>query len=286
MYSNFLSTFVISLLFLGLFFCGCGFWLSQSPKVTQLVEQLSGEYDERRSASDALVQLGEGAVPALIEATRAEASLVRWEAVNALGYIGSPKAIPAVLERVLIDTDVHARWRSIWALGCIDDGSAKSRLPKHLTDNNPQRRWNAAIALSVISDKANSKEAIPILHQGLKSSDSWTRWEAANALGRTYNEQTVDLLVSAYEDSNTSTRQEIVLSLGRIGTPKVIPTLIKALDDEEREVRWRAAMALGWVGDKSAVVALQSHLESETDELVREHIEESLKKIDYSQPAD
>lgn len=275
-------TILIIYLFSGLFCCGCSFWLFQNPKVTTLVEQLNGEYDERRSASEALVKLGEDAVPALIEATRAENWTLRWEAVNTLGYIGSHKAIPAVLERVLVDADVHVRWRSIWALGCIDDGSAKSRLQKYLTDNDPQCRWNAAVALSALG----GKEGVPILHQGLKSSDSWTRWEAANALGQTYNEQTADLLISAYEDSNTGTRQEIVLSLGRIGTPQVIPALIKALDDEESEVRWRAAMALGWIGDKNAATALQSHLESETDEIVREQLEKSLKKLGSSQPND
>ena len=61
--------FIIPLLFLGMFFCGCGFWGSQNPEAAQLVEQLSGEYDQRRAASKALVELGEDAVPALIEAT-------------------------------------------------------------------------------------------------------------------------------------------------------------------------------------------------------------------------
>jgi HEAT repeat protein len=274
--------FVVCFIFSGLLYWGCGFGLFHNPQATKLVEQFNGEYEQRRSASETLVQLGEEALPALIEATRAENPMVRWEAVNALGYIGSPKAIPAVLERVLIDTDVHTRWRSIWALGCINDGSAQSRLQKYLTDDNPQKRWHAAVALSALG----GGEAIPILHQGLKSNDSWTRWEAANALGRTYNEKTADLLISAYKDSNTSTRQEIVLSLGRIGTPKVIPALIKALADEEREVRWRAAMALGWIGDRTAALALQTHLETEKDKFVIEQIEKSLKKLGVSQFAD
>lgn len=269
------SAFLISILFSCLYFSGCGFWPSPDSEISQLIEQFSGEYDERRLASKELVKLGSASVPALIKASRSENSMVRWESVNALGYIGSSEAVPALVERVLIDIDAHVRWRSIWALDAVDDGSASSLLLKHLTDDDPNVKWNAAVALSALG----GMEAVPILHEGLNTDDPWTRWEAANGLGHTYNEETPGFLISAYEDSTISTRQEIVLSLGRIGTPEVVPALAKALDDEEPQVRWRAAMALEWIGDGSAAPTIRSRLNSETDKSVIEHMEKCLNKI-------
>lgn len=248
---------------------------SLPAEATRLVNQFHGNYEERRAASQSLIQLGTPALPALVAATRDPDPMVRWEAVNTLGYLRLPQAIPAVLERALEDPDVHARWRSIWSLSSINDGSAQNRLRKQLTTDDPQRRWNAAVALSVLG----GKEAISILHEGLKHADAFTRWEAANGLGTTFNQTTPDRLIEAYRDSGTSVRQEIALSLGRIGTPQVMPGLTSALDDPEPEVRWRAAMALGWLRNLNAISILRARLANEKDVTVRENIESSLKRL-------
>ncbi len=248
---------------------------SPDPEAVRLVEQFRASYPERRAAAQSLIDRGESAVPALIAASRDPDPMVRWEAVNTLGYIRSPRSIPAVLERVLEDPDVHARWRSIWSLNSINDGTVPGLLRPHLSAPDPRRRWNAAVALSVLG----GQDAIPILHEGLKHPDPFTRWEAANGLGATHDSRTPRLLADALDDSPTDVRQEIALSLGRIGGPAALPGLARALNDPASEVRWRAAMALGRLQSPDARALLEARQQIESDAMVRENLEASLKRL-------
>lgn len=271
---------LFSSIFIITFLYGCGFTLFQTNEADQLVSKFRYEYQERRLASDKLVKMGDKAIPALSKGTRSDDSMVRWESVNALGYIRSPKAMPALIERVLVDDDVHTRWRSIWALSIVDDGNAKYYLQKELTNKDPRIRWNAAVALSaIVGNKEENNLAVSILHQGLKSDDLWTQWEAVNALGQLYNNETADILISSYRNSDISVRQEIILSLGKIKDKKAIPLLIESLNDKEPEIRWRSAMVLGWFGDQDIAPILRSKLDLETDDLVKENLKESLSKL-------
>lgn len=274
MFLRYSYTIPACLLLFGFFIYGCN---SDKPtlefQVAQLIRQLDGDYTQRRSASKSLIKIGEPAIPALIKTAHVADPALRREAISALGHIGSPKAIPALVERAIMDPDIHNRWRGAWAINLADNGSAQASLQKYLNAENQQHRWNAAVALSAL----NNKEIVPILHQGLESEDVQTRWEAINALGRVYNSQTASLLIKAYDYSDIDMRQAIILSLGKIGTPDVVDTIIWALDNRESKIRCRAAMALGWIGNDSAIKALQSRLKSEKDSNVKVHIAKSLR---------
>ena len=64
---------------------------------------------ERESARRALVNIGEPAVPALIDALSNLKQQVRWEAAKALGQIGDPIAAPALVT-ALEDKHFGVRW--------------------------------------------------------------------------------------------------------------------------------------------------------------------------------
>jgi HEAT repeat protein len=138
----------------------------------ELVEQLvSPSADERKEAREGLLTLAAAAVPSLISATKSDSALLRWEAVNLLGMIADPRGIDAVLHVAMTDSDVHARWRSNWAITRLDDGTVVPRLIAAIGDEDRTIAWNAAVTLSLFG----VTEAVPVLHQGLDA-PGWRQW--------------------------------------------------------------------------------------------------------------
>jgi len=249
-----------------------------SPEVDELIQMLSGDSESRKEARERLIELGAEAVPALIEATRDPNPWVRWEAVNALGYIGDPRAIPALVERILKDDNPHPRWRSIWAVQAVDrEGTeAVPLLLKGLKSDDEVVVWNAAVGLSAYK----RPEAVPILMEGLGSEDEFRQWEAIFCLSNVWNEETVPALIPILKGGRLRARQEAANTLGAIGDKRAVPALLEALEnDESPEVRWRAAVALGRIGDPSVIPKLEELLQKEEDEQVIEHIQEALELL-------
>jgi HEAT repeat protein len=178
----------------------------------ELVEQLaSPSADERKEAREGLLTLGVAAVPPLVLATESDDATLRWEAVNLLGMIADPRGIDAVLRVAMTDSDVHARWRANWAITNLDDGTVVPRLIAGLDDEDPTVAWNCAVTLSLFG----VTEAVPLLHEGLKA-DGWRQWEAVNALGRVWNDETAPKLIVVLQEGPEDVRKEAALSLGRI----------------------------------------------------------------------
>jgi HEAT repeat protein len=236
----------------------------------------SKDYATRSKGMDELIAIGKPAVPALIQRLRDKEMDMRWNAVHVLGYIRDPQSLPGVIERVLVDEDVHTRWRAIWAVGQVDDGTAADKLLPYLQSKNKTGRWRAAVALAVMG----RKEAVPVLHEGLKSSDTWVQWEAANGLGTVHDENSVPLLIEALKSKSRDVVQEAALTLGRIGDARAVGALTAALQHSEREVRWRAALALGEIGDARALASLQDRLKTEREKFVRENVQEAIERIE------
>lgn len=61
-------------------------------------------------AANGLAALGADAVPALTEALSGRSSVARLEAVRALGVIGDPRAIPALMQAIQQDSALMAYW--------------------------------------------------------------------------------------------------------------------------------------------------------------------------------
>jgi hypothetical protein len=249
---------------------------SPSAQVQRLVEKLaSSSADERKEAREGLLALGAAAVPSLILATESNNATLRWEAVNLLGALRDLHATDAVLHVAISDPDVHARWRANWAITCLDDGTVVPRLIAALDGEDPTTAWNAAITLSLFG----RPEAVPLLHQGLLA-EGWRRWEAVNALGRVWNDETVSRLISVLKEGVEDVRKEAALSLGRIGGDAALLALIEALaHDPSPEVRWRAAMMIGRIGEEGSVPLLVTLRAKEAHPLVILRIDEAIEAL-------
>lgn len=217
-------------------------------------------------------------IAALIEATQDPEWKVRWDAVNALGELRDPRAIPALVERALHDDNSHPRWRSLWALKRVEpDGRETIRqLLAALESADPVVVRNAAVALAFF----DQPEALPELLRGLQDPDGFRQWEAVFSMRGFRDPQVAAALIQLLEDemvSDLRVRQEVVLALGDIGGGHALTALLNALqEDESPQVRWRAAMALARLGDVSVVGALEAALSEEKDPQARKFIEDAI----------
>ncbi len=122
-------------------------------------------------------------------------------------------------------------------------------------------------------------KGIPFLHDGLKS-DGWRQWEAVNALGRVWTDETAPKLIVLLQRGPEDVRKEAALSLGRIGGEGALVALLEALsDDPSFEVRWRAAMMIGRIGDQEAVALLMRIRAKEAHPFVIEQIDEAIEAL-------
>jgi HEAT repeat protein len=85
------------------------------------------------AAGSALSEVGEAAVPTLIEALGHERTDVRRRAANALGEIGDPRAL-GPLDTVLDDPDAGVRMYALITLGDIGEPSAQTSVQKRVDD--------------------------------------------------------------------------------------------------------------------------------------------------------
>jgi len=242
----------------------------------ELVERLaSPSADERKGAREGLLALGAAAVPPLILATESDSALLRWEAVNLLGTLGDLRATDAVLHVAMTDSEVHARWRANWAITNLDDGTVVPRLIVALEDEDRTVAWKCAVTLSLLG----VTEAVPLLHQGLDAT-GWRQWEAVNALGRVWNDETAPKLIVLLHEGPEDVRKEAALSLGPISGEGALVALLEALsDDPSSEVRWRAAMMIGHIGDQETVALLMEIRMKESHLFVIEQIDEAIEAL-------
>ena len=250
-----------------------------SAPVRSLLAELTAGREARRQARLALIAYGPPFIPELVAEFDSEIFTIRWEIANILGLIGHPDAVPALVERVLVDANPHVRWRSLWALRNIPDDSIPERFRAELENPDATLRWNAAVGGSLFG----VADGLPILQAGTVATQEFRAWEAVNALSRLTDRSSVPVLQAVLAQHRSRLRREAVLSLGQLlDQPGAIDTVVRALADDDPELRWRAAMVLGRASGAEATVAtvaLRERQAIEADDQVQEHLERSLRRL-------
>ena len=252
-------------------------------ELTALVSRLAESGPRARRASQRLERLGHRAVPALLRAFDSPHEHLRWEIVNLLGYIKDSRSLPLLLDRAIHDPELHPRWRSIWALSSVDDGRAVAHLRAQVARSRGRKRRNAAVALSIFDDPA----AVPVLRQGLKSTDTWTRWESASCLAG-YNDPGVaqDVLRLYRKERDASIRREMIRAVAGVGDPAVFRFLQRRMDDRDPNIRGVAVDSLARTADsRRARRALNLRLRRERTPDVARTLRRALAALRESQPA-
>ena len=250
------------------------------------------------TACHALAEIGEPAVPHLIEALNDKD--IRYRAVGILGNIAEKRtvdilrhfaekevdcsaAVP-VLIGFLKSGNSHQRWTTASTLGKIGDERAVPALIAALEDEDLSVRRRAVEALGKIDDKRGEVDSVvPALCGAMKDEDEVVRRYASEELGKISDERAVSALVDALNDKDEGVRIKATSALIRICDEKAIPYFIDALK-ESSHVQSKVAMLLRRIAEKgvdcSAAVPALIEVLFKADEFdVEWEVAESLGKI-------
>ena len=196
--------------------------LDDSGKLPLLVDALRMEQDlyVREDITYAIMQMGEQAVPSLIDLLQNKDAQVRHHAVHTLGKIAHPTSVAALIDA--------------------------------LHDPDPVVVMKACVALR---QTGNSK-AVPALVRLLEHDDPEVQTSLINTLEH-FGDAAVPLLLRALEHERWQVRERAADILGIIGKQEIVPALSRALADDHWQVRFAAVMALGHLEGQAAKNALQ-----------------------------
>ena len=238
--------------------------------MTQLVGLLS---DQKPGVSDRvyaiMIEIGERAIPVLLQQVHAEDRQMREYVVAALGTLKVVAAIPAVSE-VLANPQLERRYVAAWALGEIGDAAAVPALIDALADENSEVRRYATRALIKLN-----KEAVMPLIDYLAEARGEGAAAAIRAVGDIADKRALEVLLLQTQGEQ---RGEAFLALGKLRDARAEAAMISGLKDSDSLVRMNAAMALGPLGGPAAAEALAKTLEDDVH-VVREWSARSMEKI-------
>jgi len=215
-------------------------WKKEATQVSFFSFWNSSKDERRREAFRRLSEIGEPAVPALVDLFQKNSLPVSGDAFNALANLGprAARAVPDMIE-LLDDENVTLRSRAAWILGTIgsDAESAVPRLAPLLKDPNVKVRQAAAQALGQIGG-----DGVATLEQARVSNDPTLREASMRGMAR--SEMTRDerrtYIAGALSDGQPEVRLralDLLMTARREEAEQLAPYLVKALNDLDAEVR-------------------------------------------------
>ncbi|MDT8443456.1 MAG: HEAT repeat domain-containing protein [Desulfuromonadales bacterium] len=240
----------------------------------QAIEQLVGVLSERKAGvADRvyaiIIDIGNRAVPVLLQHVHAEDKQLREYVVAALGTLKVVDAIPA-LGDILATPALQRRYIAAWALGEIGDAAAVPSLLAVLADENSEVRRYATRALIKLN-----RAAVRPLIEYLAEARGEGAAAAIRALGDIADKRALEVLL---ERTQGEQRAEAFSALGKLRDARAESALLNGLRDPDSLVRMHAAMALGPLGSPAAAKALSETLEDDAH-VVREWSARSLEMI-------
>ncbi len=247
------------------------------------------DWEVKRSAAEALVELRGSAVEPLIAALKERNEYVRESAAGVLGQLGAQLEDTALRARMvepliaaLKDSDWRVRENVAEALGKLGDAPAVEPLIAALKDSVSFVRESAVKALGELGvqlvDTVPRAWMVEPLIAALKDSDKDVRENAAEALGKLGDVRAVEPLIAALKDSDTQVRKSAAKALGELGDARAVEPLIAALKGNYSSVRKNVAEALGRLGDARVAEPLIAAL-NDSDSLVQEKAAEALGRL-------
>lgn len=241
---------------------------SGDPAACRKLVALLGEADRELHARiyPFLLELGDQAIPYLLEEVATSDRIRREQVIAALGNLKASQAA-APIARILADRSLQRRYVAAWALGEIDSPAALPALIAALDDDDPEVARYAVRALVRLNRKAIEHllaylpEASPrgaagavralgdigdpiALDSLLRQADGPSRPEVLRALGKLKDKRAEAVLIAGLSDPQWRHRMFAAMALGGAGTAAAVPQLRVALEDEEMVVREWAARSL------------------------------------------
>jgi HEAT repeat protein len=201
-------------------------------------------------AAATLVKLGTAAVPGLLDALYDPFPEVRLAALAALRQLADPRAVRRVA-RTLQDADARVRAMAAGVLDAIGDPDTSGLVADALDDPDVDVRWRAAGALG-----AFGPPAVRPLLRALRDDSMRVRNVARDAIA-VIGPDSVDTLVEAMADPTAAVRvsaAEALLAVGEVARPRVL----RLCRHEDADLRWRAVHVLRGSHDLTTWLVSQS----------------------------
>ncbi|MFQ6033148.1 MAG: HEAT repeat domain-containing protein [Candidatus Zixiibacteriota bacterium] len=284
-------------------------------KVDSLFIRACGGLEKYRElaepAKEALIEMGEEAVPYLLDKLDTQSAREKWTLINILSKIGEPAVMPLIgflksdnkdevklASRILGDIkdkravsplielldkdDFNTRSYACESLGKIGDTTAFIHVSFCLKDSVEVVRKSAAIALGRMKDI----RAIPYLIYGLSDPHFSVRMSSASSMveiGEPSLKPLFELLSLSTDPMDPADTVAVYLaieSLGKLKDKRAIKPLLKKLEDDDWATRAFVVEALGEIGDKKGIKAIKNLQKKEKHPFVLKKIEEVLGKIE------
>jgi HEAT repeat protein len=220
---------------------------------------------------DILATLGEPAVGPLIAELPRLPPAARVPAIDILGRLRSPQAVP-LLVSLLHDPEDNARARAAHSLGVIGDPRCAPALVATLRDHAWPVRAMAAKALGMVPGSAGVKA----LQRALADREWWVRSNAAEAL-RQKGDPGFRALLGLLDGPDTYAAQRAAWMLQESG---VFDGYLRQLVDGTPRQRAAASALLGKLIALERVDLLTDVAERHADPRVREAVTRLLTKVD------
>jgi HEAT repeat protein len=253
--------------------------------------------DQQEPAESTLVEMGEEAVPYLLEKLTTQSAREKWTLIRIFGKIGKTATLPVIgrldskdkeetklairilgeikdnravqpLIGLINRDDYNIRSDVCESLGRIADTTAFTDVSLRMEDTVEVVRKCAAVALGKMKDN----HAIPYLARGLSDQHFSVRMSSANSLVE-MGKPSIKSLLFLLDHSGAPTLHLAIESLGKLKCEEAVPSLLEKLKDEDWATRAFAVEALGEIGDQRGILAVKKMAKEETHPFV-------LSKID------
>ncbi len=270
-------------------------WSGDVRALPELMECLEHP-DSAETASQALVDFGPGAVPAILEALRTadedeiialllrvlnviggsesgpnilplldhDNPMIRRLAIETLGEIVDPRSIDYLLAK-LDDTDVASQQAAVNAIPVLVaafpemKGQVLSKIRRLLQNPSVPMKLNSLSVFVNIQGEGYHDELL----LASKDSDAVIRQKAVSLMGKFSEERFADALVLSLADEATAVRLAAINAIVRHRPAQGLEPLISSLEDSDIWIRTAAAQALGEYRHRDAIEPLVHHLDTD-----------------------
>ena len=265
---------------------------------TKYIEFTEQDQNLLDGLDEVMFEIGPDAVDELVELLGDQNNdFRRASAAQFLGVLGTDaKAAAPALQKALSDKNEAVRDMAAWALGEMQDLSAKASLEKLLTDASPLVQVSAALSLSVLGEleaaadeKATPPKIHPALLKALAHEDEFVRGYAAKSVGAlgSLGVDALPALEKLLKDKNPNIRFAAAAAFWDIsGQPTVLPVIVELLEAKEAGVRESAVAVLGEMKEnaRTALAALRKVVENDSSRRVRSAARAAIDSIRSAAP--
>ena len=229
--------------------------------------------DHVKPSKEALGEIGEPAVPYLVDKMDTQDARTMHALVDIFKIIGTP-AVPAIVEAIG-DEDSYKRRLAVRALGDMKDSTAVEGLLRYVDDSDFRIRAGILRALGKIEDKRGVNPSV----RSLNDEDYLVRTSAAVSLSLLADPATINTLLKSRSDEYYGVRFKAAEALWNIGKPAVEPVKLALENPADLSTYYLLIEIAGNLNDKKLIKSLTRILES-NDPVARAFAVEALLKID------